>query len=378
MKRFILVLSVTIGLLLPINFPAKAVSLTVAQDHQFGYNRALFKLWIDEDKDGCNTRAEVLIEEAIVKPKIGKKCALTGGKWLSPYDEKTTTKANDLDIDHLVPLAEAWRSGAWAWTPAQRQAFANDLSDSRALVAVSLGLNRSKGDSDVASWLPPKGICIYVESWIAVKIKYSLTADTEEMSVLEKYVDSCGLISLGTPTPTPTPPTPTLSTKSFLMPYIQGTLYIDVVLSGWSQYGFDKPPIVQVELPSTAIAGYVCKPRQGNKKLADMISSVTPKWNTQVTSETQVTITLYCEGVYQPTPTATATATTTPTPTPTPTISVTPTPASTPANPVLIKYANCTAAKAAGVTPIKRSTNPDLYALNSGLDRDKDGVACES
>ena len=126
MKRLLLVFTFICGLLLPIQQAAVADTLVVSQDRLTGYNRALFKLWIDADKNGCDTRAEVLIQEAIVKPKIGKKCALTGGKWLSPYDAKATTKATDLDIDHVVPLAEAWRSGAWAWSATKRQAYAND------------------------------------------------------------------------------------------------------------------------------------------------------------------------------------------------------------------------------------------------------------
>jgi len=81
---------------------------------------------------------EVLIEEAIVKPKIGKKCVLTGGKWRSQYDKLVTTNPRKLDIDHLIPLAEAWRSSAWAWTNKQRKAFANDLSDSRALACLGV------------------------------------------------------------------------------------------------------------------------------------------------------------------------------------------------------------------------------------------------
>ena len=213
MKRYLLVLTLCLGIVVPNSQIASADVLTVSQDKLTGYNRSLFKLWIDADKDGCDTRAEVLIEEAVVKPKIGKKCALTGGKWLSAYDEITTTKATDLDIDHVVPLAEAWRSGAWAWSATKRQAYANDLDESKALVAVSLGLNRSKGDKDVSAWLPPKGVCTYVENWITVKVKWSLTSDSKEISVLNSYIESCGLVEFEptqTPTPTPTPiPTPT-------------------------------------------------------------------------------------------------------------------------------------------------------------------------
>jgi hypothetical protein len=197
---------------------ASASELVVTQDYQGSYSRSSFKHWIDADKDGCNTRAEVLIDEATIKPKIGKKCVLTGGRWLSPYDNKVTTRFSDLDIDHLVPLAEAWRSGAWAWTPAQREAFANDLTESRALVAVSLGLNRSKSDKDVASWLPKVNICQYFESWIIVKKKYALTVDSVEAARLNVAIKECNLNSplvgqaIPTPTPTPTPtatPTPT-------------------------------------------------------------------------------------------------------------------------------------------------------------------------
>lgn len=109
--------------------PSHAVTTSpyLSEDKDIGYNRSFFKHWIDVNKNGCDTRAEVLISEAVVKPKVDKKCKITGGKWLSAYDNKSVTNASQLDVDHLVPLTEAWRSGAWAWTPKQRQDFANDL-----------------------------------------------------------------------------------------------------------------------------------------------------------------------------------------------------------------------------------------------------------
>jgi len=106
---------------------ADEITLVIADDQIGGYSRSLFKHWIDVDKDGCNTRYEVLIAEAIVKPKVGSGCYLTGGRWRSAYDGKVFTNPAGLDIDHMVPLAEAWRSGAWAWTAAQRMDFANDI-----------------------------------------------------------------------------------------------------------------------------------------------------------------------------------------------------------------------------------------------------------
>lgn len=168
-------------------------TLVVADDSTKGYDRKLFKHWIDEDSDGCNTRAEVLIEEAIVRPTIGPKCKIIGGKWKSPYDSKTITKSSDLDIDHLIPLAEAWRSGASYWSASRRQAFANDLENRETLVAVSLSLNRGKGDRDIASWIPIKGRCQYVKDWIFVKLKYDLTVDTLEAFALSKFITECGI-----------------------------------------------------------------------------------------------------------------------------------------------------------------------------------------
>ena len=210
--RALALISVFLIVSFPVPVIANTLQLVVADDKTTGYNRSSFKHWIDADKNGCNTRAEVLIEEAITKPKVGSKCALTGGKWFSAYDGVEVTSASKLDVDHMVPLAEAWRSGAWKWSAAQRQAYANDLSDARALIAVTLSTNRSKGDKDPSLWLPAKEQCTYTENWIAIKVKYSLTVDAKEATKLNSLVNACSLGTSATPTPTPmvsaTPTTP--------------------------------------------------------------------------------------------------------------------------------------------------------------------------
>ena len=165
----------------------------ISNDQLDGYDRARFKLWIDADKNGCDTRAEVLIAEAIVKPKKAAKCKLTGGKWLSNYDGVKYSDASKLDIDHLVPLAEAWRSGAWAWTDQQRMEYANDLEDEWALNAVTASVNRSKGDKDISQWLPKKNVCTYLSGWVTIKAKFELTVDITEAKVINRYYESCGL-----------------------------------------------------------------------------------------------------------------------------------------------------------------------------------------
>ena len=177
-------------------FAAEKITLTVTEDQVGGYARSLFRHWIDADKDGCNTRYEVLIAEAIVKPKVGAGCYLTGGKWKSSYDGKVFTNPTGLDIDHMVPLAEAWRSGAWAWTASQRMEFANDLEDSRSLLAVTASLNRSKGDRDVADWLPVKAQCAYISNWIAVKSRFDLTVDPTEGEFLQSKITICKITNV--------------------------------------------------------------------------------------------------------------------------------------------------------------------------------------
>ena len=201
--------------------------LFVAADHTEGYDRALFKLWVDADKNGCDTRAEVLIKEAVVKPKKGANCKLTGGKWVSSYDGVTYTDSSKLDIDHLVPLAEAWRSGAWAWTDKQREEYANYLENERALNAVTASVNRSKGDKDIANWLPKKNVCDYLAGWVTVKANFQLTVDAAEAKIINKYYTTCGLgwvtKNSDTPTPIATPavtptPEPTASTAPTTQP----------------------------------------------------------------------------------------------------------------------------------------------------------------
>lgn len=172
--------------------------LPVATEIRTGYNRDLFVHWIDADGDGCNTRYEVLIAEAVTAPSVGSGCTLTGGRWYSYYDGAYWTLPSDIDIDHFVPLAEAWDSGARNWTAAQRQSFANDLGDARSLAAVTDNVNQSKSDQDPAEWMPSlSGVyCRYVGEWAAVKTRWGLTVDSAEKSALTSYAASCSNVTI--------------------------------------------------------------------------------------------------------------------------------------------------------------------------------------
>lgn len=167
--------------------------LKVASEHTSGYERSLFTLWDDQDHDGCNTRKEVLLAEAIVKPRISGTCSLVGGRWLSAYDGSTFTNSRQLDIDHMVPLAEAWASGAYRWNASTRESYANDLGYSRSLIAVSATSNRSKSDSDPYLWMPPRYSysCQYVNDWIAIKYRWNLNVDPQERRDLVSKLSRC-------------------------------------------------------------------------------------------------------------------------------------------------------------------------------------------
>ncbi len=166
-------------------------SLPVATEDRTGYLRSKFKLWVDADGDGCDTRKEVLIAEADDPVTVGSGCALSGGRWFSYYDRVSWTDSGRIDIDHVVPLAEAWDSGASAWTAAQRQSYANDLGDYRTLVGVTDTVNQSKGDQDPAEWMPTYDKCRYLREWVAVKIRWRLTVNSGEKTALQNLSSGC-------------------------------------------------------------------------------------------------------------------------------------------------------------------------------------------
>jgi hypothetical protein len=235
--------------------------LLVAAEERNGYDRKLFPHWIDEDRNGCNARYEVLIAEAIVKPAISGRCQLTGGRWFSQFDGKRIIDSRQLDVDHFVPLAEAWRSGANRWNQTQRIKFANDLDLPDALISVTASSNRSKADKDVANWMPSNRNyrCEYLVSWIKVKAKWQLTVDAVERRALEDGLIACNLIKNRT-------------------------------------------------APKLFVGSRADQPKL---------------------------------------------------------------------QPIAQRFTNCTSARAAKVTPIRRTSTPGLYELNQHLDRDKDGIACE-
>ncbi|SCG58056.1 Protein of unknown function [Micromonospora echinaurantiaca] len=181
----------------PPGIPSKATAqsqlnaLTVAaQGSTSGYSRDLFPHWTTVS-GSCNTREQVLKRDG-TSVVVDSSCAATSGRWYSPYDGATWYAASDVDIDHVVPLAEAWRSGANSWTTSRRQSFANDLTRPQ-LIAVTDNVNQAKGDQDPSTWQPPRSAyrCTYSKMWITVKYSWGLSLQSSEKSALQSMPNTC-------------------------------------------------------------------------------------------------------------------------------------------------------------------------------------------
>ncbi|MGW7458387.1 HNH endonuclease [Streptomyces sp. NPDC054797] len=168
--------------------------LPVADERREGYKRDLYRHWNRglNAADGCDTRKEVILAEALVAPQVAAGCKLTGGSWRSAYDDLVVTDAARLDVDHFVPLAEVHDSGGYEWEAARREAYANDQASPDTLIAVSAASNRSKSDKDPAQWMPSDGSyhCTYA-TWVGTKLRWGLSADEVERQALLGVAEDC-------------------------------------------------------------------------------------------------------------------------------------------------------------------------------------------
>ena len=190
---------------IPTQVPAQALSvdnasvprlpIVFASDIIPSYDRGDWAGWIDADRDCQNSRHEVLIEESIrpVTFTDARECSVLRGHWLAPYKGISITAASELDIDHMVPLANAHKSGGWAWDYERKKRYANNLSYEGHLVAVTASANRSKGAKGPEGWRPPDKNywCQYAIDWISIKATWGLTATPQEWNALIEMLGTC-------------------------------------------------------------------------------------------------------------------------------------------------------------------------------------------
>lgn len=180
----------------PSGSPAELLATLVVADEadRQGYEREVFgEGWL-VDASGCDVRNVVLAEESRVPAtRAPDGCTVDRGEWLSLYDDYSTPNPGELEIDHVVALAEAWDSGANVWAPDRREQYANDLDRPDALIAVTTATNQSKGDSDPAEWMPPNrsSWCRFATAWITQKAAWELTIDVAERDALRNVLATC-------------------------------------------------------------------------------------------------------------------------------------------------------------------------------------------
>ncbi|WP_435112787.1 HNH endonuclease family protein [Nocardiopsis synnemataformans] len=166
-------------------------SLTVrAKGPQTGYDRSLFPHWNVVDSP-CTARQYVLVRDGhdVV---TDSDCQPTSGRWYSTFDDVWWDgDVSQISVDHMVPLSEAWKTGAADWTTERRRDFANDV-DSPQLWAVTVSSNSSKGDKDPSQWMPENTAihCDYVKAWVNVKHRYDLTVTSAERSAIQDTIDT--------------------------------------------------------------------------------------------------------------------------------------------------------------------------------------------
>jgi hypothetical protein len=176
-----------------------------------GYSRALFgQAWSDDvtvlfGHNGCDTRNDVLRRDLIgvvIKPGTGG-CVVTSGVLQDPYTDTAVAftrgpgTSQEVQIDHVVALSDAWQKGAQQWDELTRRNFANDPLN---LQATGGAINQQKGDGDAATWLPPEKSyrCSYVSRIVGVKAGYGLWVTQAEHDAIERVLtDDCDAPPVG-------------------------------------------------------------------------------------------------------------------------------------------------------------------------------------
>ncbi|KAF3934657.1 hypothetical protein ABW20_dc0103528 [Dactylellina cionopaga] len=155
-----------------------------------GYSRDLFPHW-STVSGACNAREWVLKRDGTGVVQDSS-CAATSGTWRCPYSGGTYFAASDIDIDHMIPLKNAWISGASSWTTTKRGQFANDLTNPQ-LWATKDSVNQAKSDQSPDSWKPPltSFYCTYARSWVQVKYAWALSITSAEKSALTSMLNTC-------------------------------------------------------------------------------------------------------------------------------------------------------------------------------------------
>lgn len=358
------------------------LSLTIAEvpDNLPPYDRDDWRHWTDDDGDCQDTRQEVLVAESAsrVEFRDDRQCRVESGHWFDPYTRQVHRDPGGLDVDHLVPLANAHRSGGWAWSAERKRQFANYLGDSGHLIAVTAAANREKGARGPDEWRPPDTSywCEYATDWARVKRAWGLTVTAAEALALREMLQTCdgpvhfeasgiAVAPAAAPQPTPWLPLGTYATCA------EAEASGEPRVKGANGEGWGFPEALLPNSRDGDGDGVVCEVVPPAREQPTPTPAPAPTAAPSPTPRPTPTRTPL------PTPTSSPTATPMPTPTPSPEPTATPTVAPDGGGP----YASCDEAEAAGVPRVQGSNGPGrgfpAELVPSARDGDGDGVVCE-
>ncbi len=365
------------------------LSLTIAEPPADlpPYDRDDWRHWTDDDSDCQDTRQEVLVAESASQMDFrdDRRCSVESGHWFDPYTGRVHRDPGGLDVDHLVPLANAHRSGGWAWSPQRKREFANSLGDPAHLIAVTAAANRAKGARGPEEWRPPRTSywCAYATAWARVKRTWNLTATHAEALALREMLQTCdGPVSFeatgdGPLAPTTAPqaaPAPTPLPAGTYATCAEADASGEPRVKGARGDGWGFPAALLPNSRDGDGDGVVCE--------APLPAAEQPT-PTPAAIEPSPTATPAPSATPTATPAPTATPPATPTAAPAPTATPTPAPAPTPtvAPDGQRTYASCDDAEAAGEPRVQGSNGPGrgfpAELVPSARDGDGDGVVCE-
>ena len=177
--------------------PATTLVITVAEVPADipEYDRGDWEHWVDADGDCQDARQEVLMKESLdeVTFETDEKCRVETGRWWAPHLGHHLGNPSHIDVDHHVPLKNAHLSGGWAWSPAEKERYANYLGEENHLVAISSRHNRSKGARGPEKWAPPDNDlwCDYATDWAEIKRRWSLKMTPREAAIVMDMLHTC-------------------------------------------------------------------------------------------------------------------------------------------------------------------------------------------
>lgn len=175
------------------------------KDPSVPYNRKdHYGTWVRDPRDSTcyNTRAKVLIRASSVPVSFSSsnRCTVTAGQWHDPYSNRQYSDADDIQIDHVVPLKNSYISGAWKWTQKKRCLYANFLSNEFHLMAVNGPDNMKKGDRSPEGFMPPNKAyaCDYLANWLKIKLIWNLALTPSEAAAVNRLTQQnhCDSVTL--------------------------------------------------------------------------------------------------------------------------------------------------------------------------------------